>query len=114
MTDLLLCSNNQLLTRSLYGMLRDEGYGVETAEHPSLAVQMVLKKTYAALIIDSEPFGLTVDDAIKIIRTIVPDMLVIFIGYDKIGSDALSIESPLDLDEFKRTLNGLHTLKYTH
>ncbi len=112
MTELLLCSNNQLLVKSLYGMLRDEGYSVETADHPALAVQMVLRKEYTALIIDSEPFGLSVDDAIKIIRSVLPDMIVIFIGYDKIDSDALSIEAPLDLAEFKQTLNELHHLRY--
>ena len=112
MNELLLCSNNQLLVKSLYGMLRDEGYCVETADHPALAVQMVLRKQYTALIIDSEPFGLSVDDAIKIIRSILPDLLVIFIGYDKIDSDALSIEAPLDLAEFKQTLHDIQQLRY--
>jgi DNA-binding NtrC family response regulator len=114
MTELLLCSNNQLLIKSLYGMLRDEGYSVETADHPALAVKMVLKKEYTALIIDSEPFGLSVDDAIKIIRTILPGMIVIFIGYDRIDSDALSIEAPLDLAEFKQTIHDLRHLRYAH
>lgn len=116
MTDVLLCSNNQLLAKSLYGMLRDEGYSVETADHPALAVQMVLRKEYTSLIIDFEPFGLSVDDAVRIIRTIRPGIIVLLIGNDKdddvSSSDGLSIEAPVDLVEFRQTIQAMHRLKY--
>ncbi|MGC2061938.1 MAG: hypothetical protein WA610_03105 [Thermodesulfovibrionales bacterium] len=116
MTDVLLCSNNQLLAKSLYGMLRDEGYSVETADHPALAVQMVLRKEYTALIIDFEPFGLSVDDAVRIIRTVRPEIIVLFVGND-VGDEAntvdgLSIEAPVDLAEFRQTIQAMHRLKY--
>lgn len=112
MTDVLLCSNNQLLAKSLYGMLRDEGYSVETADHPAMAVQMVLRNEYTALIIDFEPFGLSVDDAVRIIRTIRPEIIVLFIGDDANSIDGLSIEAPVDLAEFRQTIQTMHRLKY--
>jgi DNA-binding NtrC family response regulator len=110
MLDTLLCSNNPILLRSLYSILRDEGYGVDSADHPSHAVQMAFKKSYSALIIDSEPFGLSVEDAIKIIKTIQPAIVVIFVGYDNLETDVLSIDAPIDLEQFKRAVHSIGRL----
>lgn len=114
MAETLLCSNNPILVKSLYGILRDEGISVDTADHPSLAVQMALKKKYAALVIDSEPFGLSVEDAIKIIKTIRPEIVVIFVGYDTLDTDVLSIEAPIDLDQFKNTIRSIGRMHIMH
>lgn len=94
--------------------MRDEGCRVDTADHPSIAVRMSLKKNYAALVIDSEPFGLSVQDAIKIIKTILPEIVVIFVGYDAVDSDILSVEAPIDLQQFKRTIQCLGRLHSIH
>jgi DNA-binding NtrC family response regulator len=114
MAETLLCSNNPILVKSLYGIMRDEGSSVDTADHPSLAVQMAFKKKYGALIIDSEPFGLSVQDAIKIIKTIQPEIVVIFVGYDTLETDVLSIEAPIDLEQFKRTIHCLSRMHSIH
>ncbi len=114
MVETLLCSSNPILVKSLYAILRDEGCDVDTADRPSLAVQMALKKKYAALVIDSEPFGLSVQDAIKIIKSLLPDIVVIFVGYDAPESDALSIEAPIDLGEFKKAVHGIPRLQQIH
>jgi DNA-binding response OmpR family regulator len=106
-TDILLCSNNPILARSLHGILRDEGWSVDVAEHPAMAVQMAFIKRYLAAIMDPEPFGLSVEDAIRIIKTVQPEMLVIFAGHDKLEADILSIEAPINLEEFKRTIQGI-------
>jgi CheY-like chemotaxis protein len=113
MTEILLCSNNPILARSLHAILREEGYRVDIAEHPALAVQMVFIKRYAAAIMDPEPFGLSVEDAIRIIRTVQPEMLVIFSGQDKLEEDVLSIEAPIDLEVFKRTIQGIRAPEKT-
>ncbi len=114
MTETLLCSNNPILLKSLYAILRDEGCCVDTADHPSIAVQMSLKKKYASLVIDSEPFGLPVQDAIKIIKTILPEIVVIFVGYDTFETDVLSVEAPIDLEQFKRTVHCLSRMHSIH
>jgi DNA-binding NtrC family response regulator len=95
------------LIKSLYGLLRDEGYTVETIEHPALAVQMVMLRRYDFIIIDSEPFGLPAEDAIKIIKTIAPGMPILFMGAGRDSEHALSIETPLDLEEFIRTIHSI-------
>jgi DNA-binding NtrC family response regulator len=106
-TEILLCSNNPILVKSLHGILRDEGYFVDIADYPAMAVQRVFEKGYSAVIMDPEPFGLSVEDAIRIIKTIRPQMLVIFVGYDSLGADVLSIEAPVDLEEFRRSIQNI-------
>jgi DNA-binding NtrC family response regulator len=110
MHDVLLCSQNPILIRNLYGILRDEGHGVEIAEHPALAVQMALGRTYAAIIFDSDPFGLSVTDAIKIIKRFHPHILVIFVGYDRLEADSENVRVPADLEEFKRAIHDIPSL----
>ena len=110
MNKVLLCSQNPILIRNLYGILRDEGHDVETAEHPALAVTMALGRNYAAIIFDSDPFGLSVADAIKIIKTVHPRILVIFVGYDRLDSDSLNIRVPADLEEFKHAIHDIPSL----
>ena len=112
--NILLCSNNQILLKSLYGMLRDEGYGVEVAEHPSVAVQMSFSAFYDAIIMDSEPFGLSVEDAVRIIKSVLPGIVVIIVGCDSPGTDVLSIEAPLDLENFKRTIRSIGRTQSIH
>jgi DNA-binding NtrC family response regulator len=102
----ILCSSNPILIKSLYGMLRDEGLSVETMEHPAFAVQMIMKNHYDFLIIDSEPFGLSAEDAAEIILSIAPDMKIMFLGKnrsDRPGETAAAV----DLAEIKRTIHGI-------
>jgi two-component SAPR family response regulator len=101
MKKIILCSSNTLLVKSLYGMLRDEGHFVETIEHPSFAVQMILRQQFDFLIIDSEPFGLSSEDAVEIIKRISPGMRILFIGSSHHG------EAEVDLEELKQTIDRI-------
>ncbi len=114
MSGTLLCSNNPILVKSLYAILREEGCDVDVADHPSGAVKMAFSKQYAALVIDSEPFGLSVQDAIRIIKSILPEIVVIFVGYDTLDTEVLSIEAPIDLAQFKRTVQNLSRMHSLH
>ncbi len=105
--EILLCSNNPILIKSIYGILRDEGCYVEVADHPADAVQMVFKNRYSAVIMGAEPFGLSVGDAVRIMKTVQPDMIVIFVGFDKLGIDVLNIDVPVDLEEFKEMIRDI-------
>ncbi len=100
--NILLCSSNPILVKSLYAILRDEGFIVAVAEHPSRAVQMVMQAGYDFLIMDSDPFGLSAEDAVSIIRTIAPNLQTLFIG-ERPGL----AESHLDLEEFKKTIHTM-------
>ncbi len=104
MKKIILCSSNPILVKSLYGILRDEGHNVETIEHPAFAVQIIMKKHYDFIIIDSEPFGLSAEDAAEIIKTIAPDVQILFVGNERRHMSAQVVETPVDLEEFKKKI----------
>lgn len=107
MKKIILCSSNPILVKSLYGILRDEGHSVEPIEHPVFAVQMVMKDKYDVLIIDSEPFGLSAEDAAEIVRTVAPGVSILFVGRRQDKTHVQAVETPIDLEEFKRTIHSI-------
>lgn len=107
MKNIILCSSNPILIKSLYSMLREDGYNVETIEHPAHAVQMVMRRHYHFVIVDSEPFGLSAGDAAKIIKAVAPLMPVLFVGDDHMDTQAQSVKTPIDLEAFKRTIHSI-------
>ncbi len=107
MKNSILCSSNPLLIKSLYGILRDEGYVVETIEHPARAVQMVMHRSYDLIVIDSEPFGLPAEDAVQIIKAIAPNIPIMFVGRCKDNEHAPAVVTSLDLEKFKRTVHSI-------
>jgi DNA-binding NtrC family response regulator len=106
MKKIMLCSSNPILIKSLYCVLREEGFNVEIVEHPSLAVHKVLFRTYDFIVIDSEPFGLSAEDAVQIIKTVSPGTPTIVVGGGA-GADVPSVETPVDLEEFKHTIHSI-------
>ena len=102
MKDILLCSSDTLLVKNLYGVLRDQGFFVDTVEHPSHAVREALNKRYDLAIVDVEPFGLPSDDAVAILRDLAPAMQVITIGS---GSNA-SQDRSRDLEAVTKTMHA--------
>lgn len=102
MKNTILCSSNPILIKSLYGILRDQGHEVEIIEHPAIAVQKVMAQKYDFLVIDSDPFGLSAEDAVNIIKTVAPGLPILFVG----SSGDSHIEAPLDLEEFKRMIDS--------
>ncbi len=103
----LLCSSNPILTKNLYGILRDEGYEVDTVEHPAFAVQSVMNRSYNFIVIDSEPFGLSTEDAVEIIKNIVPGLPILYVGGGKDRELVRAAGSAHDLEEFKRMVHSL-------
>jgi DNA-binding response OmpR family regulator len=96
-----------LLIKNLYGILRDEGNSVDTVDHPAAAVKKVIWGRYDYVIVDSEPFGMSAEDAVKIIRAVAPDMPILFVGRGRDREGSKAEEEPLDLEEFKRRLHGI-------
>lgn len=107
MKKIILCSSNPLLTKSLYGILRDEGYAVEDVEHPALAVRKILGGRFDFLIVDAEPFGLSAEDAARIIGTIAPEMPILRIGGGSACDGPPMIGLPADLDGIKEMIRRL-------
>lgn len=107
MKDIILCSSNPILVKNLYGILRDEGYNVDSVDHPALAVQKVMHGSYDFIIVDSEPFGLSAEDAGRIIKAVAPDMPIVHVGSGSHEVLSMSVETPVDLEEFKRTIHSI-------
>jgi DNA-binding NtrC family response regulator len=104
---ILLCTHDPISIKNIYGILRDEGFGVETADHAALAVRMVLEQNFSAVIIDSQPFGLPVGDAIKVIKTVSPETTVILVGCNDADQDGPGINMPMDLSELKNLIHNV-------
>jgi DNA-binding NtrC family response regulator len=107
MKNIILCSSNPILIKNLYSMLRDDGYNVEIVEHPAHAVQMVMHRHYHFVIVDTEPFGLSSEDAAKIIKTVAPLMPVLYVGDNSLDFQAHAVTTPIDLEAFKRTIHSI-------
>lgn len=106
MKNALLCSSNPLLTKNLYGILREQGYSVDTVEHPSHAVRYVLFGLCDLLIIDAEPFGMQSEDAAEIVHAVSPDLHILILG-ETSGQRAClsSLGTPVDLEKFTRLIH---------
>jgi len=111
--DILLCTQNPILIKGLYGILRDEGYDVDLSDYPAHAVQQIMKNPYSAVIIDSQAFGMPAEDAIKAIKTIAPEITVILVGYPEEETDALSIKVPIDLEKLRALVHSMHKSSIT-
>lgn len=110
----LVCTHNPLLIKSLQGILQDEGYAVEVTEQPSFVIQVAARKHYATIIIDSESFGLSVEEVIRIVGTLLPDASFLVIGNHPYNPGTFSIKTPVDLEEFKHVLHTMHRLRCTN
>lgn len=106
MKNIILCSSNPILVKSLYGMLRDDGHCVDAVEHPAPAVHLAMRKAVDLVIIDSEPFGLSSEDAAAIIRTVAPDIRIIFIGKHGYQHQSAGTES-VNLEELRKVIHGI-------
>ena len=113
MNDILLCTHDPILVKGLYGILRDEGYHVDLSEYPAHAVQQIMKNTYQTVIIDSRSFGMSAEDAVKVIKAIAPDVTVIMVGHGENETDALSIKVPVDLEKLRDLVHGMHQISAT-
>lgn len=105
--DIILCTHDPILVKSLYGLLRDEGHDVEIADHLSLAVQMVLKQEYSAVIMDARTFGLSAAEAVRIIKVVSPEVQVVLIGSDDHETGVFCMKGPADLEELKHVVHAL-------
>lgn len=112
MKDLLLCSQDSLLVKSIYGPLRDDGYRVETVEHHSDAVRSVLHSHYSAVVVDSKDIGLNVTETARIIKNIQKETVIVLIGETDLFTESLVddlyiIDRPIDLDQLKGLLRRI-------
>ena len=109
MKDVLFCTHDPVLAKSLYGLLRQEGYLVDMADHLALAMRMITGKDYGYVIIDPGPFGLSAEDAVRILKSVAPSLPVIVVG-KVFPLGTVNIEAPVDLEEFKEAVHAVHVI----
>jgi len=112
MKNILLCSSDPIFVKNLYGILREEGYRVEIADHAARAVRMVFEKGFAAVILDSAAAGISSGEAARIILRVVPGLPVILAGEALLPEGALSIGKPPDLEEVLEVLRTVRTIHF--
>ena len=104
MRNVLLCSSDPLLVKSLSNVLRDEGFVAVTVEHPAFAVKKVLRSSFDVVVVDSEPFGMSAEEATLAIKAVSPQMPVLMIGNAGDGLPVGFIWKPVDLEAFRRAV----------
>lgn len=109
--NILLCSQDPIFIKGLYGPLRDSGYRVETIEHPADAIKCVFSGTYLSVILDSRDIGITASDAATIIKTVKPETHIIVIGKDVSKGDLCIMMQPDALDQLKKLIQELSLLR---
>lgn len=100
----LISSYDPMFLKSLYGMLREAGFEVETSENPAGAVQKTLARDYLAVVMDSESVGLPATDAARLIKNTSPGVTVVISGDAGTATGAISVKRPLDLEELKSVI----------
>ncbi len=103
-----MCIHDPLLGKIIYGMLLDEGYRVGRSEHPAQAIQQTLKCRYGSIIMDAQAFGMPAEDAMRIIKTVFPEMKIIYLGCPETETDSLSIDLPVDLERLRDVVHAVH------
>jgi DNA-binding response OmpR family regulator len=114
MKALLLCSQDPLFLKSLYCVLKEEGYDIEVATHTADAVRLSLFRGYAAVIMDSGNVGFSEREAAKVITSVTGGTPVIIAGQADPQSGSISVGKPLDLEEVRGVLRNLFGLSDYH
>ena len=72
MLQILICTYDSMLIKGLENPLRDAGFSVTVTDHAASAIRKVMEKLFAAVVLDSQVVGLSVDEALPIIRHVSP------------------------------------------
>lgn len=107
MDQILICSSDPIFVKVLYDRLREDGFEVVTTDHTAHAVQMVFQKDYAAIILDSGCIGLSVEDAMEIMRREGRETPVILSGGRGSKGAAITVDKPLDVEEVRRAVQAV-------
>ena len=113
MLQILICTYDSMLIKGLENPLRDAGFSVTVTDHAASAIRKVMEKLFAAVVLDSQVVGLSVDEALPIIRHVSPDTKVFVIGEAGAGQDVYSIPRQSCLPELIRIIDADFTVKET-
>ncbi len=122
MRNILLCSQEPILIKELYGLLRDDGFEVDTVEYIADSVRWYLIKSYDAVILDTRNVGLNALEAASIMKNIFPETPIFLIGGEHnrnesgIREGIYVIDAPVELDHFihifKEIMQKRHSVSF--
>ncbi len=107
MKEILMCTIDPMLLKTVSGIVRQEGFRIEAVDHAAFAVQKVFERTFAAVIIDSQGLGLPADDAARMIAQESRDIPIILIGGAVVDVAATVLDYPLDPAELRQAIRML-------
>jgi DNA-binding response OmpR family regulator len=113
MKRILVCSYDPLFVKSLYGVLRSDGFDIKVTDHAAHAVQTAFREEFSAVILDSGSIGLSAVEAAKIMKSEVDEIPVIIAGSKGLPSDALTVGRPIDIEEIRRLIRRVCAPKST-
>lgn len=107
----LICSHDPILIKNIYGLFIDGGFTVEIVDHVSLAIKRVMGGDIGLLVMDAATFGLSVKEAIEIIKNVVPEMPYIVVGPRDLERDFHgSPQNGSMLSNWAHDLEGIRTI----
>ncbi|MDA8156428.1 MAG: hypothetical protein M0Z52_08260 [Actinomycetota bacterium] len=107
MNNVLICAYDPILIKNLYAILTQDGFSVEVTDHPASAFRMVMRKEYAAAVIDCWPFGITTEDAARAMKAVCPGLPVLVMGKATSQAGTVGIEGPVDLEILRKTIRAV-------
>jgi DNA-binding NtrC family response regulator len=122
MRNILLCSQEPLLVKEIYRLLRDEGFEVDTVEYIADSVRWYLIKSYEAVILDTRNVGLNAMEAASIMKNVFPETPIFLIGDEHYRNESIVregiyvIDTPVELDRFihifKEIMQKRHSVSF--
>lgn len=111
MKEVLFCAYDPMLIKNLYGILRQDGYNVEVADHLSAAVRMVMGKQYGAVVMDTWPFGIATEDAVQAMKSVCPGLSILVLGKVSGAAQAVSVEGPADTEALRKIIHAINGIE---
>jgi DNA-binding NtrC family response regulator len=119
MRNILLCSQEPLLIKEVYGLLRDQGFEVDTVEYIADSVRWFLIKEYGAVILDTRNVGLNALEAVYIMKNVFSETPIFMIGDEQEGKGTYvrdgiyKIDVPVEIDRFIQIFKEIMQKRYS-
>jgi DNA-binding response OmpR family regulator len=106
MIEILICTHDPMLVKGLCNPFRDAGYSVTTADHAMQAIQLMARRHFAALVLDSCVMGMSPAEALPVIRRVSPLTKVVVLGDSRLEHDAWTVPRTADFEEVRAIVAG--------
>ncbi len=106
MLEILICTHDPMLVKGLCNPLRDTGYLVTTVDHAAMAIKLMLKRQFVAIVLDSSVMGMSLPEALPVIRHVSPLTKVIVVSDARTDYDAWTVPRSAGCEEVRAIIAG--------